>query len=91
LIKRQWPPWWVWELEFSPHLLKRMEDRRFTEVDLRRMLEKAKDYRRDVVAGRWVIVTRHGRRAWEVIVEPLVSERLMLVVTAYPVEEAFEP
>ena len=67
-----------------------MEDRRFTEVDLRRMLEKAKAYRRDVVAGRWDIVTRHGRRPWEVIVEPLLFERLTLVVTAYPVEDAFE-
>jgi hypothetical protein len=68
-----------------------MEDRRFTEVDLRRMLEKARDYRRDVVAGRWVVVTRHGRRAWQVIVEPLVFEHVLLVVTAYPVEDAFEP
>jgi predicted nucleotidyltransferase len=46
-------------------------------------VEKSKDYRRDVVDGRWIIVTRHARRAWEVIVEPLVSERLMFVVTAY--------
>jgi hypothetical protein len=32
------PDWWDWELELSPHLLKRMTDRRFTEIDLRRML-----------------------------------------------------
>jgi len=49
---KQWPPWWVWELELSPHLLKRMEDRRFTEVDLRRMLEQATGYRPDVATGR---------------------------------------
>jgi hypothetical protein len=47
-----------------------MEDRRFTEVDVRRMLQRATGHRRDVVNGRWVIETRHGRRAWEVIVEP---------------------
>ena len=82
----RWPPWWDWELEFSPHLLKRMEDRRFTEVDLRRMLEQATANRRDAVAGRWIIQTRHGRRAWEVIVEPLATEQLLLVVTAYPLE-----
>ncbi len=86
--QRRWPPWWLWELEVSSHLLKRMEDRRFTEVDLRRMLELATAYRRDVVVGRWVIQTRHGRRAWEVIVEPLTPEHLLLIVTAYPVEEA---
>jgi len=30
----------VVELELSPHLVKRMEDRRFTEIDLRRMLQR---------------------------------------------------
>jgi hypothetical protein len=63
-----------------------MEDRRFTEVDLRRMLEQAASYRKDFVAGRWVIETRHNRRSWEVIVEPLIREELLLVVTAYPLE-----
>jgi hypothetical protein len=32
------PTWWEWELELTPHLQKRMEDRDFTEVDLRVML-----------------------------------------------------
>jgi hypothetical protein len=27
-----WPEWWFWDLEFTPHLLKRMVDRRFIEV-----------------------------------------------------------
>ena len=64
-----------------------MEDRRFTEVDLRRMLEQASWYRRDNVEGRWVIEPRHSRREWEVIVEPLTPEQLLLVVTAYPLDE----
>ena len=38
MSRRRWPEWWNWELELSPHLLKRMVDRRFTEVDVRRML-----------------------------------------------------
>jgi hypothetical protein len=63
-----------------------MEDRRFNEIELRRMLERASGYRRDVVADRWIIETRHGRRPWEVIVEPLIPEELLLVITAYPVE-----
>ena len=27
------PEWWDWELELTPHVEKRMEDRTFTEVD----------------------------------------------------------
>jgi hypothetical protein len=64
-----------------------MVDRRFTEVDLRRMLERATGYREDVVEGRWVIETRHARRVWEVIVEPEGDRQLLVVVTAYPVWE----
>ena len=66
-------------------MLKRMEDRRFTEIDLRRMLERASGYREDVVEGRWVIEARHRRRAWEVILEPDSERQLLVVVTAYPV------
>jgi hypothetical protein len=85
--RRERPEWWDWELEFSPHLLKRMDDRRFTEIDLRRMLERALGYREDVVEGRWVIETKHRGRAWEVIVEPDWERQLLVVVTAYPVWE----
>jgi len=64
-----------------------MVDRRFTEVDLRRMLEVAQRYRKDVVENRWVVMTRHRRSRWEIIVEPDWDARLLVVVTAYPVEE----
>ena len=87
MSRREWPAWWDWELELSPHLLKRMADRRFTEIDLRRMLERASGYREDVVEGRWVIETRHRRRPWEVIVEPDGERELLVVVTGYPVWE----
>ncbi|MNC98448.1 hypothetical protein D3C83_164010 [compost metagenome] len=63
-----------------------MADRRFTEADLRRMLAKATAVRRDIVEGRWAIRTRHRGRGWEVIVEPDFLERLLIVITAYPVE-----
>ncbi len=69
-----------------PHLLKRMVDRRFTEVDLRRMLGGAKSSQRDVVEGRWLIDTAHRRRHWQVIVEPDTIDHLLVVVTAYPLE-----
>jgi hypothetical protein len=80
------PEWWEWELELTPHLEKRMEDRRFTEVDLRLMLERAGGFRPDVVEGRFVIETRFRGQAWEVVVEPDDLEHLLVVVTAYGVE-----
>jgi len=64
-----------------------MADREFTEVELRRMLERASGYRRDIEEGRWVINVRHARQPWEVIVEPDDVAQLVVVVTAYPVEK----
>jgi hypothetical protein len=64
-----------------------MEDRRFTEIDLRRMLQRASGHREDVVDGRWLIETRHRGKGWEVIVEPDQERLLLVVVTAYAVWE----
>jgi hypothetical protein len=80
-----WPEWWQWELDLTPHLLKRMEERGFNEIDLRTMLLNASGHRPDVFAGRWIIDCRHRRRRWEVIVEPDELDRALVVVTAYPV------
>ena len=82
----RWPTWWEWELELSSHLFKRMSDRNFSELDIRRMLSTSSDLRRDIVPGRWVIQTRHRGTSWEVIVEPDVDAQLLIVITAYPVE-----
>lgn len=51
------------------------------------MLEAATGLRSDVTPGRWVIVTRHNRRDWEVIVEPDAVIEMLIVITAYPVDE----
>jgi len=64
-----------------------MLDRKFTEVDLRRMLEHARGYKADIVEGRWVIEARRNRKDWEIIVEPDRAQKVLVVVTAYPVEE----
>lgn len=64
-----------------------MEDRGFTEVDLRQMLEDARGYREDVSEDRWIVETRHGGRRWEVIAEPDRREELLVIITAYPVEK----
>ena len=49
------------------------------------MLEHARSYRRNIVDGRWVIETYHEEHPWEVIVEPDVIGKLLVVITAYPV------
>lgn len=80
------PAWWEWDLELSSHLYKRIADRDFNEVEVRRMLAAATTIRPDVVPGRWIAATRHRRAAWEVIVEPDADAQLVVVITAYPVE-----
>ena len=81
-----WPEWWDWELELSAHVIKRMIDRDFTEIDLRVMYDKAKNYRQDYVPGRWIIATKHRRQSWEIIAEPDFEERKLVIVTAYKIE-----
>ncbi len=81
-----WPAWWEWQLELTPHLEKRIEDRNFTEVDLRAMLEAATGYREDVVDGRFIIETRHRKVDWEVIVEPDEVVHSLVVITAYAID-----
>ena len=80
-----WPEWWIWELEFTPHLDKRMSDRDFTEIDIRIMFDNASGYIQDKVEGRWIIRTRHKGKRWEIIVEPDFKDKLLVIVTAYPV------
>lgn len=81
-----WPSWWDWELEFTPHLLKRMIDRQFNEADLRLMMDEATNYRKNHEEGRYAVESRHDNRPWEVIVEPLLDEQVLLVITAYSVD-----
>ena len=64
-----------------------MGDRAFNEVDLRRMLEHARGQRPDILDGRFVIDAKHAGQAWEVIVEPDDVRTLLVVITAYPVEQ----
>lgn len=81
------PPWWEWEIELSPHVLKRMVDRGFSETDLRAMLaiDDVK-LRSSEHPGRWIVATSQDGEPWEVILEPDSSIRLTVVVTAYALE-----
>jgi len=81
--KREWPPWWEWELKLIPHMKGRLAKRKFTEIELRRMMEHATNFRPDYKEGRWVVETRFRRQRWEVIVEPIPEEERLEVVTAF--------
>lgn len=86
-IDPQWPEWWSWELDTSsPHLAKRMRDRQFTETDLRDMLECATALEPNHEPDRWVAKARWRGADWEVVLEPLVDEQAILVITAYKVD-----
>jgi hypothetical protein len=77
------PNWWAWELELSPHLLKRMIDRCFNETDLR-MMDGAKECVPNHEPGRWAITTQHDAHIWEIIVEPEFQDQVLIVMLAYP-------
>jgi hypothetical protein len=83
-----WPSWWDWELELSSHLLKRMGDRGFTEIDLRLMMERAQSLKEDVEQGRWIVKSTHESKDWEVVVEPDSQDETIVVITAYPLDDA---
>ena len=82
----RWPEWWVWELAFIPHVEHRTEERAFTELELRHMLDTAVSLRPSRALGRFVVTTRRRGQSWCVVLEPDFDERLLYVVTAYPVE-----
>jgi len=79
----EWPNWWNWEVEFTSHLIKRMLDRQFNEVDLRTMLADASGYAQ-MPDGRSIVFTQREGHPWEVVVEPDATDRVLLVITAYP-------
>ena len=79
----EWPEWWEWEVEISTHVELRLEQRDFTEIELRRMLDIAAGFAPDVLDGRWAIRTKHRKRHWEVIVEPDMLRGILVVITAY--------
>jgi hypothetical protein len=82
------PHWWEWELEFTPHIEKRMVQRNFTEIDIRTMLENAIQIKQDHNQhGRWIIVSKLDKVMWEIIVEPDIEEQLIILITAFPIEE----
>jgi hypothetical protein len=83
MLPEMWPEWWQWELDMTPHLLKRMVDRNFNEVDLREMLDGAQSFRGSTTEGRYVVSCRLHGQTWDVVVEPDEATQSLMIVTAY--------
>ncbi|MBC8554485.1 MAG: DUF4258 domain-containing protein [Candidatus Brocadiales bacterium] len=79
------PKWWDWELEITPHVEKRMIQRSFTEIELREMFDRATSLQPGKEIGRYVAVSTLGTDNWEIILEPDFEEKLIVVITAYPI------
>jgi hypothetical protein len=77
------PEWWQWDLAFTPHLETRMEEREFSEVELRGMISDVVDLTPARRPGRFAGFTRLRGRPWVVILEPDMEDRVVFVVTAY--------
>ncbi|HUT56744.1 MAG TPA: DUF4258 domain-containing protein [Phycisphaerae bacterium] len=86
MAERRFPDWIDWELELSPHVLRRMAQRRFGETDLRGMLTRPAACAEDVEQGRWILSANWEGESWEVVVEPDPAIQRLVVVTAYRVE-----
>lgn len=65
-----------------------MLDRGFSEVDLRVTMERATGLYENAEPGRWVVETRHVPETWQVILEPDSNDRLLVIITAFPVDKA---
>jgi hypothetical protein len=77
------PAWWEWELAFTAHVESRMEERAFSELELRAMLDDAREFTQGARRGRWIVQTRYAGQPWTVVLEPDQDEQVIYVVTAY--------
>lgn len=84
-MERGLPDWWTWEVDLTPHLLDRLEDRGLREVELRRMLLRPASISRQIASDRWLLVARGPRELWRIVVEPDPDRQQLVVITAYPV------
>jgi hypothetical protein len=61
-----------------------MEERHFSEVELRTMLTQATRVAAARRPGRFVATSRHRGQPWTIVLEPDPHAGLLFVVTAYP-------
>ena len=60
-----------------------MEERGFSEVELRAMLEDATSLSPARRKGRWLADTHFRGRPWVVVLEPDVADQITYVITAF--------
>jgi hypothetical protein len=77
------PEWWEWPLTFTPHVESRMEERGFSEVELRTMIAKVSRVTAARHPGRFVAMTQHAGEPWAVVLEPEWDDQLLFVVTGF--------
>jgi hypothetical protein len=80
------PDWWERNLAFTPHVESRMDEREFSELDLRTMIADATDLVSSRRPDRYLASTRLRGRPWTIVLEPDPEDQLLFVVTAYPRE-----
>lgn len=81
----QHPYWWSWPQELTDHVKLQMVDRATRGETLHLLLDHAARVFPGRLPGRWCVESElHGRR-WHVIVDVEDDERMLVVVTAYPV------
>lgn len=61
------PDWWEWNLAFTPHVESRMDEREFSELDLRAMIADATDLVSSRRPGRFLTSTRLQGRPWTIV------------------------
>ena len=74
------PEWWEWELGFDSHIEDRMEERGFSEVELRAMLEDATSLSPARRKGRWSAHTHFQGLPWVVVLEPDAADQITYVI-----------
>jgi hypothetical protein len=81
--QRQAPEWWHWDLVFTAHVEGRMEERDFSEVELRGMISDVDDLTPGRRPGRYLGRTKLRGQPWVVVLEPDPEDQVVVVVTAY--------
>jgi hypothetical protein len=81
--QRDPPDWWQWDLTFTRHVHVRMEEREFSEVELRGMISDITNLLAARRRGRFIGRTRLKGAPWIVVLEPDFDDHVVVVVTAY--------
>ncbi|HEX7878019.1 MAG TPA: hypothetical protein VF720_01340 [Candidatus Eisenbacteria bacterium] len=87
---RKRPEWWDWELKILAHAELSLDQRDLTELDLRQMFWKADRTSPDPRRGRFRVDVFHRSQRWVIVVEPVIEERQLVVLTIYEVDRLGE-